>query len=130
MRQLKFRVWNTLKRTFESSSDIAINGNGILLITKTGYYKDFINVNYISSCEEYIIQQYTGFTDRNGKDVYEGDIFRSEGAYKWAAVEFMDGKFVVALMGARVYDLCELFEVDYDKPEVIGNIFENTELLK
>jgi hypothetical protein len=112
MRPIRFRVWDEKYNCWDTSHNFYFYANSPLI------------------SQGRIFQQYTGFTDRNGKDVYEGDIFRSEGAYKWAAVEFMDGKFVVALMGARVYDLCELFEVDYDKPEVIGNIFENAELLK
>ena len=113
MRELKFRVWNSRQNNFEYFP----------------LHNIVVSENLLASYS-YPVQQYTGFTDRNGKDVYEGDIFRSGAYKKWSAVEFIDGKFVVALMGARVYDLCELFEEDYAKPEVIGNIFENKDLLE
>jgi uncharacterized phage protein (TIGR01671 family) len=81
-------------------------------------------------CEPYVIQQFTGFTDRNGKEIYEGDIFKS-GEYKWDYVEFENGRWQVHLRGARVFSVFELFDgfpkVAY--PVVIGNIFENPELL-
>jgi hypothetical protein len=75
-----------------------------------------------------VISQYTGFKDSNEKEIYEGDIFESLD-YKWDPVKFENGKFVVNLQGARLHDLCELFD-GADKPTVIGNIFENPELLK
>lgn len=79
--------------------------------------------------KEIIRNQYTGLKDSNGKEIYEGDIFKG-GIYKWDVVKFEDGKFSVNLRGARVYDLCELFDIDSnDYPEIIGNIYENPELL-
>lgn len=75
--------------------------------------------------EQYVIQQFTGFVDRNGKDVYEGD-FLGE---KFDPITFYEGKFIARLRGARLFDLEELWE-DGQKPEVIGNIFENSELFK
>lgn len=79
--------------------------------------------------ENHIVQFFTGFYDKNGREIYEGDIFKS-GHYQWDSVEFEDGSFQVNLMGARIFLLNELFEEEYNRPEVIGNIFENPELLK
>lgn len=113
-RQIKFRVWYPDEKKFyyttiESSS--AILG------------KD-------AWCEPYDIQQFTGFTDRSGNDIYEGDIFVSY-FRKWEPVEFEDGRWQANLQGARVFSVFELFDgvPKGDHPVVIGNMFQNPELL-
>ena len=67
------------------------------------------------------IMQFTGLTDKNGKEVYEGDILDSK-----CAVSFNDGMFGIFdkhnYMGLNSY--MSKFR------EVIGNIYENPELLQ
>jgi hypothetical protein len=127
--QPKFRVWDKKNKRFLSSevNQFAILGNGKLIVSDSDWFSGFQNANP----DDYIVQGFAGLQDKNGKGIYKGDIFKG-GEYKWDAVEFEDAKFIVNLRGARVFDLCELFEdicEDY-YPEVIGNIFENPDLLK
>jgi uncharacterized phage protein (TIGR01671 family) len=118
--RFKFRVWSTKYKKFLGDD---------YFLDLTGRVR-MLDYDYLDKEEDVVVQQYTGFLDRNDKEIYEGDILKGN-YYKWDAIEFMNGKFVANLRGGRVYDLCELFDyvVKGDYPEVIGNIFENPELL-
>lgn len=125
MRELKFRVWDKYCKRWHPTDSYHIFwlNNKIYRICIHSPSADL-------PLDAVIIQQYTGLKDRNGKEIYEGDIFKG-GDYKWDAVEFEDGQFQVNLMGARVFTLQELCcDIDYELPEVIGNILENPELLE
>ena len=101
-RELKFRVWDNDKKQFE--------------------YFELHNITVPDRllCQHnYPVQQWTGFIDRHGKDIYEGDFLGK----KFEAIEFHNGKFKVSLKGARNFDLEEFFD-EYTKPEITGNIFE------
>lgn len=84
------------------------------------------------------VGQYTGLKDRNGTDVWGGDIVKTplldpifgdvlSDAFDNVAISFHNGSFVVAYYNGRhkiyLQDLC-------DKIEVIGNIHDNPELLE
>ena len=117
-RTLKFRAWDKLAKRF-TYPDKGYQGHYVLTLNGK-----FQNLQNGSGGDEYVVQEWTGFVDRNGKDVYEGDIFSQE----FDPIIFLDGKFMTNLRGARLFDLEEFWE-DGQEPEVIGNIFENSELL-
>jgi hypothetical protein len=138
MREIKFRVWDTeFKRMLFYGPSFSLAGGCLdlhtTLLNQTcnpiGHNLSFDTMedSYKYSMNRFKLQQFTGFKDKNGTDVYEGDIFKG-GNYKWGPVKFDNAKFTTNLMGARVYDLCELFE-ENEKPEIIGNIFQNPKLL-
>ena len=70
------------------------------------------------------IMQYTGLNDKNGKEIYEGDILDIGNN---AVVEFFDGKFHLVYDGGKSEAMEDEFK-SY-KCEIIGNIYENKNLL-
>lgn len=112
MKILKFRVWDEKYRCWDREPITIIPGEPAL---KQGR----------------VIQQWTGLVDSKGKDIYEGDIVSIVDRYNCekehiGAVEYKDGKYIVI-----TDDGFWTFMLDSgDGVKVIGNIFENEELLK
>ncbi|WP_077622037.1 YopX family protein [Sediminibacillus massiliensis] len=134
MRTLKFRAWDNVKNRMlyvGEESDIVFEP------TDTGFKAVDIaheegEPNYYLDHLEYM--QYTGLTDKNGKQIYEGDIVE--------ATDYMDGlKELPGTITSRVSFKNGCFELtdhiyslnrlltNYDELEVIGNIYEDKELI-
>ena len=117
MRQLKFRVWDNLKKEWVSNKSIwrmKTDPNGIGEIEPNAFY-------WKQHPQGLTIQQFTGLIDKNEKEIYEGDIIEmSDGSV--GVVKFDKGYFFHTgkseIMGMLYWDT------------IIGNIFENPELLK
>lgn len=85
------------------------------------------------SAEDFILLQFTGLKDKNGKEIYEGDILRldkdwqgpSSNGMKVGAVKYEDCSFCLEL-----YDSLPLHLLIPAVIEIIGNIYENPELLE
>jgi uncharacterized phage protein (TIGR01671 family) len=112
-RDIKFRAW--LKFT-----------NPVMIYSKElGDFFDHKIRGY-----DYELMQFTGLTDKNGKDVYEDDMFRRNGHL--GIVRFRKGRFVIEFDDGKIFDLH--VEPDWDwwllKEEVIGNMHENDNLIK
>lgn len=129
MRELKFRAWDEQAQTY--FYDIA------LFPDNTGAFRR-TNIESLvreSECHETtwteldacaVIEQYTGLKDKNGEEIYEGDILMDDCSdpLEYWTVKHEYGKFVGEAQGV-VEDVYELTDL-----EVIGNVHENPELLK
>lgn len=112
MRDIKFRAWDAIAKKMWTP---IVGLNGVLLTyNQIGGYVSF-------PAYEDPLMQYTGLKDKNGIEIYEGDIIKDEIDGYHDTVVYKENKFILEPTG----DDC----VYWDKCEVIGNIYENPELL-
>ena len=81
------------------------------------------------------IGQYTGLTDKNGKKIFEGDIinaYHNRDLLNVSYVVFNRGEFWCELISGNFIDCCETLPEQETECgiEIIGNIYDNPELLK
>lgn len=129
MRRIKFKAWDKVNKRFivDYTKILPAHYNGSKYPDQGGVDHNVIYVQtaeYETDCE---LLLYTGLKDRNGKEIYEGDIvelevltepIRYRGTYwelKRYAVEYKDQGYIPE---------------NLDESVVIGNIFENPELLE
>lgn len=124
MRTIKFRAWDKDDKVMRSWDELNLEkdkGDDFYLIG----YKESPAVT--SFDHEQILLQYTGLKDKNGKEIYEFDFFRDNDGFLWK-VFFEDGMFIAK---GGEWNLTEtLIEFTPEHCEVIGNVFENEDLLE
>lgn len=115
MKDLKFRAWNKTKKRYVYSEEF--DGD-----EKLNLYFFFKFTEDMKCCgDEFLeLEQFTGLQDKNGNDIYSGDIFKRPWKY--------DELYVVNDLLDLGYNLHEYW-MDTDCIEIIGNIHENDELL-
>ena len=132
MREILFRAWDKVSkkyREFDGMHDtMTINEDG-----KVEYY----NLQNGSGGDEYILEQFTGLHDKNGKMIFEGDIVK---IYHVRLV--FDGPVFPPQLANITWDECgfrlEGPEISSTNPdlypsshlEIIGNIHDNPELME
>lgn len=138
MREYKFRVWDKENKEMLYQGSNTTHNNSVMdcriVLDELGfdvlvrlYGKD--EYEYRNNCE---LMQYTGLKDKNGKEIYEGDIITEiyEGDIIFrpnevGRIEFSeDGSFLIRFP----HHLARL-NATWEPIEVIGNIHDNPELL-
>lgn len=105
MRELRFRGWSVIDCEMIYEPNFPCLKDGVL-------HED-----------DYILMQYIGLKDKNDKEIYEGDILLGMGFVEYMPV---DARFAINLLG-ELNEIC-FYELEQKDLEIIGNIYENTEL--
>ena len=122
MREIKFRVWHKGKKIINEVFGIDILHKEIFFSNGDVDYCEISDFKYIE------LMEYTGLKDKNNKEIYEGDI-----------VTLHNGKYKVIFNSKEARFVLRDDEFEMNIPftnnnnkrmEVVGNIYENPELIK
>ena len=119
MREIRFRAWD---------------GERLRKVNTIGWVDDGVDFvttpRYSGPAEDFILMQYTGLKDKNGVEIYEGDVlFHSLQGRRKVYYPYSE---TVASYGLRNIDngFGSTLQDSHSVWEVIGNVYENPELLE
>lgn len=133
MRELKFKAWDKEKNEWYEPIHEAYKGK--LWELMIGFSGDLLahTTNGISHesifKDRYVLTQYTGFKDKNDKEIYEGDILQDDWRSLRYEVRFEKGSFIITGEG-RVSSFRDNSDIFQNRMTVIGDIYNNPELIK
>ncbi len=135
MREIKFRAYDKKKKKWLVGYDVGNLGGFSLFgeVMLLGEWSHILDTYLMSrddhDHEDLVVMQYTGLKDKNGKEIYEGDLLgiQHKNDYEIAAVHWGEAEWLAGVLALNANLFmdgkahCDL--------EIIGNIYENPDLL-
>ena len=132
---IKYKLWDKKNKKFledDYGTDYAILPNGIVIKMYDNGFGEGYSVHNLNNIK---ILQFTGLKDKNYKDIYEGDILRYKFPYDRRIIHISAVSYLETQSSFGIVDLYRnsipLYDITCKEyAEIIGNIYENKELLK
>jgi len=134
MREIKFRCWDYDFNIWIPEESIIINkGKPIAIIHNTNLpIEEALETKETKgklTNPNWELMQFTGLKDKNGKEIYEGDILKDvdqdNGRHYNSIVEFFEGMF----RAISFTNSTNSYPAGMENMEIVGNFYENPELL-
>ena len=140
----RYRTWiKTEKRMIETDDLLDIDYENTEIVTQQVYFENGLPDDrdiYCYDFDDIVLMQSTGLVGKNGKEIFDGDIVRTTrflgradeigGFYEYekdyvGVVKVLEGSWVIdtGIVAVRLWS-------EIDESEVLGNIYENPELLE
>lgn len=128
----RYRAWNkATKAMYEVDDIMSIDFGKSKISVKTLFFE---RTNYYNF-DDIVLMRSTGLTDKNGKEIFEGDILCDEGTEQedelvYVAVSYRDGMWVCDQITSDDCGYCGALNEFSDNYSVIGNICTNPWMLE
>lgn len=129
----KFRAWDSAKKEMFKDTFAITESGQVVVVEQEDVMSppDYVFVDHLA------IMQSTGLKDKNGQEIFEGDILEVTDEHSWLEVvsySQLKAMFVTEEINREFKvpesPLYDLFDTNIFKFKVIGNIYENPELLE
>lgn len=135
-REIKFRAWDKVNNIMRIITEISFRTNTIDVEPQEGTLETFDLYDVLLAKDEYVLMEYTGLKDKKDIKIYEGDIIEDSDKKRHVVI-FRNGGFGREgrfLINYRTEEYAithePLINDVVEGCEVIGNIYENAELLQ
>ena len=123
----RFRAWDKIHKTMYEVDDImSIDFGNSEICVKTLFFEQTNRYKF----DDIVLMQSTGLRDKNGKEIFEGDILEVNDWLEVVSFSEEKAMFVSKGIGFPETSLYDLLDSDIFTVEIIGNIYENPELLE
>lgn len=133
MERFKFRGWDKTESEWVDIKNIRLDGNDIWYVMTQDEFEKDIDPPFFPERDQLVLMQYTGLKDRNGVEIYEGDIVTEHpgGVHfaedDYATREVKWGEFGWSPFGDVIGHKAHDFSGNLYEYIVIGNIYEKEE---